>query len=280
MATAKVSAPASGLRHVRAKHTKNFTILLNQLLQRPGSAVTVGVAGYLLSLPEGTPVSVERLARHFAEGTTRIRRALNELEAEGYLARELVRAADGTVRTCYVVYHRPQAAATDAHVVPAPRTRRPPAKARAPEFPAPSAPPAPAPEPEGEAASERAPAVLVGLRDRDPRLYLSEREVRELAPAVDTWLLRGATPAQITRTLTAGLPQPLTHRPARLLAFRLREFLPPPLPAADPPPVLPAPPPPLRTCTGCHEVMLRSATQTRCRACRGEPWPGGQALRD
>ncbi|SFD59042.1 hypothetical protein [Streptomyces aidingensis] len=281
MAAPQVSAPAHGLRHVRARHTKNFTILRNQLLQRPGSAVTIGVAAYLLSLPEGTPVSVERLARHFAEGTIRIRRALNELEAEGYLVRCRERAGDGTVRTRYVVHHRP-GTASDTHVVPAPRprTRPRPLSAPAANLPAPSPAPGPQaePAPEPEPTSDQAAAVLLGLRARDPRLCLSERETRELGPAVDDWLRRGVTPSQIARTLTAGLPQPLTHRPVRLLAYRLREYLPPRAtahPADDPSPALP---PPLRTCAGCHNVAFRSHTETHCRTCRPEaPLPTAPA---
>ncbi|MFJ8939803.1 helix-turn-helix domain-containing protein [Streptomyces sp. NPDC102365] len=68
-----------------------------------------------------------------------------------------------------------------------------------------------------ESASEPAPelvAVPVGpaadllarLRLADSRLLLSERDVCRLVPAVETWLARAATPDQITRTLTEGLP--------------------------------------------------------------------------
>jgi hypothetical protein len=46
----------AGVVHVRRRLTANFTILSNRLAQRPGSAVTVGVGAYLMSVPDGVPV--------------------------------------------------------------------------------------------------------------------------------------------------------------------------------------------------------------------------------
>ncbi|MBB0232367.1 hypothetical protein, partial [Streptomyces calidiresistens] len=344
----------SGLMHLRAKFTRNFTILPNFLLRRRGSAVVLGVAAYLFSLPEGTPMSIERLCRHFTEGRVRISRALRELEEDGYLERRLYRLADGTVRTRFVLHHLPEAARRFAeagrdtppvdepateHVpaaapaprpvavavprpvaeavpasvtcpapepirVPTPRVGSAPVEARvlpavpaarvapvavtAPvKVPAPRAVPAPvlpvaeiapdrapangagstpkavadrrpasepvvtcpprvsptgevpAPDPEAGSREPAAPAtpaaalprrdttgapapaptrpvsraalaVLDSLTAHDPRLLLSERELHDLAPAVDTWLERGVPGIEVARALTTNLPQPLT----------------------------------------------------------------------
>ena len=48
--------PTSGVIHVRTRLTADFTVIANALAQRRGSAVTVGVATYILSLPDGAPV--------------------------------------------------------------------------------------------------------------------------------------------------------------------------------------------------------------------------------
>lgn len=108
-------------------------------------------------------------------------------------------------------------------------------------------------------------SLLAELRRDDDRLLLPERDVCRLAPAVVTWLERGAAPESVRRTLSAGLPAELRH-PAALLAHRLTALLPPPLPAADtgppPPPVVP-----LQNCDGCDRAF-RSPKPGLCRDCR------------
>lgn len=66
----------------------------------------------------------------------------------------------------------------------------------------------------------------------------------------------GVTPAQLTTLLTDRLPSPFRARPARVLAYRLRET---PLPA--PPPVHP-----LQTCDSCDRAF-RVPTPRLCPAC-------------
>ncbi|MER5780486.1 hypothetical protein ABT104_01980 [Streptomyces mobaraensis] len=161
-----------------------------------------------------------------------------------------------------------------------------------PPAPEPLPPPAPPPPSDGPAAD-----LLAGLRRHDPRLLLSEKDVRELSPAVRTWLERGVLPRQIVRTLTAELPIGRISWPARLLRHRLTHWLPPALPTGplepletprDAPPGLapwdapdfgtpqagPSTPPvplplplPLQTCDGCDRAV-RAAHPTLCRDCR------------
>jgi hypothetical protein len=260
-------APTSGVIHVRTRLTAGFTVIANSLAQRPGSAVTVGVAVYILSLPDGAVVSIAALCAHFSEGEILISRALRELEAAGYLERRRERGPGGRIRTRtyfhdVAVGHRGHAPAAAARSAPTPDRHPTPSVA-------PATPPArPAPEPRQEdetEVDERAAVILASLRIVDPRLILSQREVAELAPAVTRWLAAGVRPAQITDVLTARLPGRLTARPARILTFRLSE---PPPAALSPVAAAPDKPacPPWQTCDGC-ERAFRAAEPALCRDC-------------
>ncbi|TMU94279.1 hypothetical protein FGK60_34050 [Streptomyces sp. DASNCL29] len=258
--------------HVRTRLTADFTVIANDLAQRRGSAVTIGVAAYISSLPDGTPVSIAALCEHFTEGEILISRALRELESAGYLKRRRERGPGGIIRTRTYFYDVPGGGAPTP---PRPRRPRPstaqeaPAAHTAPQTPEPeaAADTGPAAPPLAE-ADEQAVAILASLRIVDPRLVLSRREAAELAPAVSQWLATGVGPAQITRALTTRLPDRLLTRPARILAFRLGE--PPlPVPAAVVPPSTP-PVLPWRTCKGCGRAF-RSANSGPCRDCRATP---------
>jgi hypothetical protein len=115
--------------------------------------------------------------------------------------------------------------------------------------------------------------LLARLRLADNRLLLSERDVQRLAPAVEAWLARSATPDQITRTLVAGLPSeavPIRH-PASLLEYRLTTLLPPPLPAAPSSTETVTSlrqPVPLVTCDGCERAFRTHDPRALCRDCR------------
>lgn len=250
------SAPSrvsSGVIHIRTRQTSRFTVLANRLAQRAGSAVTVGVAAYILSLPDGAPITIDALCTHFVEGKTTIAAALRELEAEGWLERRVERGPHGRIVTRTFAYDLPGAAPE-------------PAGATAPEpeptgEPEPTAPPQPPPDTVPEAVD-----LLTRLPHRDRRLLLSEREITALAPAVTEWLDRGAAPQEITDALTSGLPARLNRRPARLLAHRLSALRPPsrtsPPPRPDRPPVVP-----LQNCDGCDRAF-RGDGPGRCRDCR------------
>ncbi|MCG0290605.1 hypothetical protein [Streptomyces sp. PSAA01] len=277
---ADAGAPTSGVIHVRTRLTADFTVIANALAQRRGSAVTIGVAAYISSLPDGTPVSIAALCEHFTEGEILISRALRELESAGYLERRRERGPGGVIRTRTYFYDVPD---RGSPTPPRPRKPRPSVPQKAPAVH--TTPQTPQPEaaadtghtaPSLAEADEQAVAILTSLRIADPRLILSRREVANLAPAVGQWLAAGVGPAQITRTLTTRLPDRLLTRPARILAFRLSEPpLPVPTPAAppSPPPVLP-----WRTCDGCDRAF-RSANGGRCRDCRAAPEPSGEDLR-
>ncbi|MGW0841163.1 hypothetical protein ACWD26_13510 [Streptomyces sp. NPDC002787] len=292
---ADAGAPTSGVIHVRTRLTADFTVISNALAQRRGSAVTVGVAAYISSLPSGTCVSIAALCEHFDEGEILISRALRELEEAGYLERRRERTPTGQVRTRTYFYDVPGGEpAPDPDGSPRPPKPRRPRKQPAAATPAPAsgavrdtveAPvqagekTAEAAEPEAQAETEaeapvpladvdpRAIAVLAGLRRVDPRLVLSEREAARLAPAVTRWFGAGLLPTQITDHLTARLPANLLVRPAGILAYRLKDT---PLIAPEPgSPETPERPAVLRmrNCDGCDRGF-RSAGHSHCRDCR------------
>ncbi|MFE9929916.1 helix-turn-helix domain-containing protein [Streptomyces sp. NPDC005533] len=273
----------------------------NRLVQHGElSLLAIGTAVHIQSLPEGAQVSIRALAERFPETEYRIGRALRELEAAGYLRRTRVRTADGKVVTRTVSYNFPLAD-TPPERDPDPEPEPPdPDPAPEPEPPDPDPapepePPDPDPQPEPESlspdreplapelsgdpvrGSRPAPAVLrvagellAGLRIREPRLLLAERDVERLAPAVVEWLDRGAAPEAVRRALTADVPYDLRN-PAGLVAYRLRAALPPPLPALDWGPAT-APRPdgprhPFQTCDTC-ERAFRAPTPGHCRDCR------------
>ncbi|WP_327729207.1 hypothetical protein OG250_24795 [Streptomyces sp. NBC_00487] len=280
---ADAGAPTSGVIHVRTRLTADFTVISNTLAQRRGSAVTVGVAVYILSLPTGTPVTIAALCEHFTEGEILISRALRELEAAGYLERRRERTPTGQVRTRTYFYDVPGGGPDldpdpDGPPEP-PKPRRPrkqpaaaavtPASAAVEEtVAAPVHAEAETPNPLAD-ADPQAIAVLAALRRIDPRLVLSVREAARLAPAVTRWLAAGLLPTQITDHLTARLPADLLVRPAGILAYRLKET-PLPAPARSMERAEPVVRPAvgrMRNCDGCDRGF-RSAGESRCRDCR------------
>jgi hypothetical protein len=273
---ADAGAPTSGVIHVRTRLTADFTVLSNALAQRRGSAVTVGVAAYILSLPDGSPVSIAALCEHFTEGEILISRALRELEAAGYLERRRERTPTGQVRTRTCFYDIP-GGASDPDGPPEPpkpcRPRKQPVAAAV--TPASAAVQQTVQVPvQAEAetlipladADPRAVGVLAALRRVDPRLVLSAQEAARLAPAVTRWLAAGLMPTQITDHLTARLPDPLLARPAGILAYRLKET-PLPTPARSAEPAVRPAVVPMRNCDGCDRGF-RAAEPGRCRDCR------------
>ncbi|WP_327703567.1 helix-turn-helix domain-containing protein [Streptomyces decoyicus] len=277
--------------HIRQYQPDRYTIIGNHLAQhRELSLTAIGVGTHILSLPEGASVDIRTLAARFPEGRDRIAFALRELEAHGYVERVRERTADGRVITRTYAHNAP-GAHTEAPAAEAPEAggdAPPPPVPAEPSVPAgspaPVAPQAPDPAAEAPASEHHAAAValLAALRRTDDRLTLSQRDVRRLAAAVVAWFENGATVAAVRRTLTADLPCDLKN-PAGLLAHRLRELLPPPLPAGrEGPPGLGAdgrhrpPPDPFQTCDGC-ERAFRARQPGRCRDCRGEPASGDLA---
>ncbi|MGW2289554.1 helix-turn-helix domain-containing protein [Streptomyces phaeochromogenes] len=256
-ARARTGRSHQGVGHVDEHHDERFTVVGNHLAQHPGLSLTaIGLAVHIHSLRSGTLVGIKALAAKFPEGETRIASALRELETHGYLTRTKERLPSGRIVTRTISYNKPRT--RTAPRPPRPHgdptqltTPPPPSTPAAPTSPPPPEPPTPAHD------------VLAGLRTYDPRLHLSERDVRRLAPAVATWLERGVTPDDVQRTLASGIPKEGVRHPAGFLAHRLTALLPLPLPATHPEPPRPAP---LQNCDDCDRAF-RAATPGRCRDC-------------
>ncbi|MFJ9323560.1 hypothetical protein [Streptomyces globisporus] len=295
--------PTSGVIHITLPHTDRFTVVGNHLAQHPDlSCTAVGIAVRIQSLPQGAKMGIKALATHCKEGEKRIAAALRELEAHGYLRRVRDRLPSGRIITRTVFCNRPAALLhprRPAAEAPAPvqepapvPVRIPMAAPPAPE--APVAPPAPSaplfvprvPPPTAPKAPRRplpqpseltpeldraATALLSDLHRHAPQFTLSEDDVRRLVPGVAAWLERAARPDAIRRALTDDPPQPLKH-PAKLLAHRLTELLPPAPPGVDALAALDRPRPrftvtPFQTCEDCDRAF-RSPTPGHCRDCR------------
>ncbi|MEV5952750.1 helix-turn-helix domain-containing protein [Streptomyces sp. NPDC051987] len=265
------------MTHVNVRLTTRYKVVDNRLLQhRELSLTAIGLAGHIQSLPTGARVDIKSLTGRFPEGEVRIAAALRELEAQRYLSRTRERLPNGRVVSRTVSYNRPTGVEEGREITPPPPPPTPapppapaPAPAPRPDRPHPAAAPPPhppkppLPKPADTAPDSRrtATTLLSRLHHDDPRLLLPEREVRRLAPAIDAWLERGASPEAVRRALTSCLPaEPLLH-PAGLLAHRLTEYLPPPPPPAPPRPL------PFQDCDGCDRPF-RAAQPGRCRECR------------
>ncbi|MGW7577384.1 helix-turn-helix domain-containing protein [Streptomyces sp. NPDC054765] len=293
------------MTHIRRYQPDRYTIIGNHLAQhRELSLTAIGVGTHILSLPEGASVDIRTLTARFPEGRDRIAFALRELEAHGYVRRVRERTADGRVITRTYAHNAPGATEGPAEAPAAATPEQgekvpaPPVPAAPPVLAAPSAPAAPQVPPavaKASPATEAPPcehhsehhttavALLAALRRTDDRLTLPQRDVRRLASAVVAWFENGATAAAVHRTLIADLPCDLKN-PAGLLAHRLRELLPPPLPAGDEDPPVPGTadrrrhrPDPFQTCDGCDRAF-RARQPGRCRDCRSGPAKAGDAV--
>ncbi|MER6676100.1 hypothetical protein [Streptomyces sp. NPDC000983] len=278
-------APRAGVLHVRHRHIERYTVVGNHLAQHPRlSAAAIGIGVHIQSLPDGASVTIKALTMRFPEGEVTIGRALRELEEAGYLVRRRVPLGGGRIATRTLFLDHPGAAVRasvaggDSGAVAAAAAGPAPAALSAPEpvevsMPASVHPRRAVMEPVTLLAGPAA-DLLARLRLADTRLLLSERDVQRLLPAVETWLARAATPDQITRTLTAGLPAesvPIRH-PASFVEYRLTTLLPPPLPTAPlrtaTAATSAAQRAPLVTCDGCERAIRTHEPRALCRECR------------
>ncbi|MEV7172060.1 hypothetical protein AB0O18_20415 [Streptomyces sp. NPDC093224] len=151
----------------------------------------------------------------------------------------------------------------------APRVHRPLPEPQFAPGPVPAAPAPAFPLTAPEAAPPHAAAeLLAGLRRRDPRLLLAERDVARLAPGVAAWLERGLDAEAVARALSRDLPEPLRN-PAGVLAYRLGALLPPRLPPLPGPAARPHPDRityPMQNCDGCDRGF-RAPEPGRCGDC-------------
>ncbi len=164
--------PQSGVIHDNARHTENFTVIGNDLIQhRELSGLAIGLACYIQSVRAGTAVDIKTLADRFPEGPTRIAAALRELETHGYLRRTRERTPTGRIVTRTVSCNRPG----HRRSTPSEPSERRPARRAAPDKPHPRkrlpAVPQPSSRPHRHPLHPRRPALRdpQGLRPRRGR---------------------------------------------------------------------------------------------------------------
>ncbi|EFL01521.1 conserved hypothetical protein [Streptomyces sp. SPB78] len=250
-----------GVTHVRTRLDREFCVVANALAQhRNLDYLAIGIATYMLSVPEGTKVSIKALTeRDPRHGEHAISGALRRLEAVGFLRRETSRLPTGRIVTRTFIHTVPvrddapeavrvepiaaepaapvreearasvreearasvrEEAGAAPKAAPAPVRDTTPAPVR---DTAPAAPaPAPPPRTYGIAAH-----VLSALHREDPRLVLPERDLARLTPLAAAWLERDVDRDALRAALLAHLPQHI-HRPAAFLAHRLVTDLPAP----------------------------------------------------
>lgn len=93
---------------IRVPHRRKYTVIANAALRDARlSFRATGVLAYLLSLPDGSEISGRRLADIKAEGRDAIIRALDELNAAGYLARERYQVTGGRWTTVLTIRELP-----------------------------------------------------------------------------------------------------------------------------------------------------------------------------
>ncbi|MFF3688684.1 helix-turn-helix domain-containing protein [Streptomyces sp. NPDC002187] len=105
-----VHETTTGVIQVREHQPDRYTIVGNHLAQHAELSLTaIGLATYILSLPDGSQMDIRTLAERFPEGRDRITAALKELEEHGYAQRVLVRTPKGRLVTRTYAFNEPEA---------------------------------------------------------------------------------------------------------------------------------------------------------------------------
>ncbi|WP_225075208.1 helix-turn-helix domain-containing protein [Streptomyces sp. CoT10] len=276
------------MRIQHTRHASHFTVMPNSILRHPRLSLAArGLLGHLLSLPDGARETVQSIAEKVSEGRITVRKAMAQLEAEGYVRR--VRHQDpetGTWSTEVTVSDVPMTdqSPNDRKLTAGPAKRRFLGRQTPKETQEKQPSPTPQPvsddtEPEGseggrEASQQqqqdqpelgRAAAFLGRLGASEAKLSLSAAEVLTLAPLAAEWLSRGSSELEMRNVLTAGLPASV-HSAVKLVANRLERKMPAPRRVADPA----APAVALRAeCGDCGRPLPLGQSQGICGQCAG-----------
>ncbi|MEV5609232.1 helix-turn-helix domain-containing protein [Streptomyces sp. NPDC052225] len=224
-------------------HEREFVIIDNKAMQDPRISHTArGILAYVLSMPNGAKINVRTLSDNFRQSRRTVSKAVEELRQFGYWVTTTHHTPTARrIHSTVDVYELPYLALQPAPV-PTPTGTTPqttgaagtplresnPSKDRGKN---PPHPPAEAVEPQGDSGDVDEPGgqqrhtaeatrILCRLASVAPRLRLTDRAVKRLAPAVADWLDRGAGVTDITDAVTAGLPAKV-YSPEHLIADRL-----------------------------------------------------------
>ncbi|MCE7081864.1 hypothetical protein [Streptomyces sp. ST2-7A] len=71
----------------RARKTGEHPVISNEFIDRLRYGTSLGMAAYILTLPEGEPVTFDSLAERYPDDRFYLKDALRELEGIGFLER-------------------------------------------------------------------------------------------------------------------------------------------------------------------------------------------------
>lgn len=93
---------------IRVEHTKDYTTMSNHHLRNPELSLrAMGLMSKMLALPDDWDYTVAGLASICKEGRDAVRKALQELESEGYLVRSQTREAGTFSGNDYTLFETP-----------------------------------------------------------------------------------------------------------------------------------------------------------------------------
>lgn len=93
---------------IRVEHTKDYTTMSNHHLRNPALSLrAMGLMSKMLALPDDWDYTVAGLASICKEGRDAVRKALQELESEGYLVRSQTREAGTFSGNDYTLFETP-----------------------------------------------------------------------------------------------------------------------------------------------------------------------------
>lgn len=267
--------------------TRFFSQTPNDLIRHPRlNGTAVRLLQWALSLPDGSRETLQTIGEKMPEGRIALRRARQQLEAEGYVhTRRNQCPSTGRWTTRVLVSNVALRTPEEIEAAFAPPGERMPTVGAPAER-------AVGTSPKGKNTEEvntphaaaplvaRAAAVLHRVGRTEARLALGVAEAAGLAPLAARWLANGASERELRTAVTAGLP-PAVHSPAGFIARRLRDKLPAPRTCADPA----APAAPLPECAHCGDPLPRGQATGVCAPCTGAvpvpvPAPGGPSGAD
>ncbi|MEU1034569.1 helix-turn-helix domain-containing protein [Streptomyces mirabilis] len=278
----------------RNQHTRAYVQIPNAIARHGTlSLEAVGLLVRLLSLPDGSGATVEKVAARVPNGRRTVSKAMNELVEAGYVQRAKLQDPEtGRWVTITTVSDtaEPEVSPTDRMPMVGETTGRAvggspigsktkskkditPSPTEAEEA-APVAPESTEKGGEGESAFLRKIGREMAREGRrilerlslHKSLPLTDQEIERLTPKVLPWLQEDYRSEEILRCLTANLPERVDSVPG-LITHRLKSFTPErTAPVAD----CPSQPVKRAACEVCEAPFRRVGQQGVCRPCQAE----------
>ncbi|MEU7472352.1 hypothetical protein AB0A94_28160 [Streptomyces sp. NPDC044984] len=239
------------MRVNRTRHERAYVQVSNAIARHGNlSLEAVGLLVRLLSLPDGSGATVERITAQVSNGRRSVSKAMNELIEPGYVKRAKVQdPKTGRWVTITTVTDTPESVTSPTDRFPTVGTATGQAVGGSPigskteeekdttSIPVQTAEEAVLLAPEGDEESrEGEEAAFLAKINREMArearrtlerlsLPLSDQEIARLAPKVVPWLREDYQSEEILRCLTSALPEHVDSVPA-LISYRLKNFTP------------------------------------------------------